>query len=178
MLLVGIAACYLGYQFATSRFIFDRYILLALPVAVWLALDAVPRAVALAPAALGAIAGMAVFSVGATHEYLAWNAARARAIAALRDRGVPDDEIDGGFEPNAERRFTGYLARTGKVAPDTLWWSRGERYRLAFQPDATPGCAAIAAYSYWTWPGTGGRAIHVLDCGARRPPPDRREGGG
>jgi hypothetical protein len=168
LLLVGTAALYLVVQAATSRFLFDRYVFVAMPAAVWLALDALPAPLGTARVALAAIALVALFSVGATREYLAWNGARDRAVRDLEARGVPASDIDGGFEVNGARLFAAWFRRTGTLNGEgrNVWWAGDARHRLAFRADAIPGCREESAWPYWSWPGAGPRAIHVLDCGS------------
>ena len=173
LLLVAFAACYLGWHLATGKILFDRYVFVIMPVMIWLAIDAVGRRVALAPVSLAIFAVIAVFSIGATHEYLAWNAARDTAVRDLETRGVAAADIDGGFEINGPRRFASYVHETGLICGKgpNLWWGEGARYVLGFWPDISePGCQAIARYPFWTWPLTGERAVYVLDCAANRAP--------
>jgi len=43
---------------------------------------------------------MGIFSVGATHDYLAWNRTRWQALSDLQQKGISPHEIDGGYEFN------------------------------------------------------------------------------
>ncbi|HJL18875.1 MAG TPA: glycosyltransferase family 39 protein [Sandaracinaceae bacterium LLY-WYZ-13_1] len=81
---------------------FDRYLLTQLPfvpVSLWAAADrregAEPISTAIGAAAL---ALFAAFSVAGTHDYLAWQRARWEGVARLEARGVPREDIRGGFE--------------------------------------------------------------------------------
>jgi hypothetical protein len=166
VLLVGCAVLYLGWTLGTSSFVFDRYLLPVMPAALWLVWAGVPESVARSRLALALLALVAVFSLGATREYLAWTEARERAVRELEASGVPAADIDGGFEVNGPRHFAAFAARTGKLLGDSRspWWVEGARYRVAFWPSTDGRCRTIRSYPFWTWPGSGDRAIHVLDC--------------
>jgi hypothetical protein len=154
----GYALSLIAWQVATTGFLFDRYVFVLMPAAIWLALEHAPPRSSL-PLVL--LIPVALFSVGATREYLGWAGARDRAVRALEASGVAADQIDGGFEINAERRFAGFFARTGRLGGERgEWWSEGARYRISFFPD--PRCPTVARERYWSWFRT--RAIEVLDC--------------
>jgi hypothetical protein len=166
LLLLGLAALYLSWVLGTSAVVYDRYLLPVLPVAVWIALDALPAEVVWSSVTVGALLVTALLSAGATREYLAWNGARAAAVHDLQARGVRDTDVDGGFEVNGPRFFEEFVRRTGQLENKAgTFWVENARYRLAFGP--LPDCREIVRYPFWTWPGTGERAIVVLDCGAQ-----------
>jgi hypothetical protein len=75
---------------------------------------------------------LALFSVTATHDYLAWNKARWKAIRRLLERDeVRPAQIDGGFEFNGLYMYSPYYQRSkGK----SWWWVRDDMYMLAFGP--------------------------------------------
>jgi len=155
----------------TSSIVFDRYIFPAMPAAVWVMVGAVPESVGRSRLVAALLAFVAVFSLGATREYLAWTDARDRAVRDLEASGVSADDIDGGFEVNGPRHFAAFVARTGKLlgGPQAPWWVEGARYRIAFWPSTDGRCRTVRSYPFWTWPGSGDRAIHVLDCAASAP---------
>jgi hypothetical protein len=171
LLFLASAVLYLGWNLMTSRFIFDRYLMPIMPAALWLAADALPCPAGRSRAAWGLVLVVALFSVGATHQYLSWNAARDRAARALAARGIADDEVDGGFEINGARHFEAHFRRTGELfAPSpTPWWTPHARYHILFRPESRLDCRPLSdppSWPYWSWPGTGARALYVLDCGA------------
>ena len=181
LLLLTSSVIYLGWHVATGSIVFDRYVFPLMPAVVWIALDAAPLDLARSRVAIAAIAVMAIFSVGATREYLGWNSARDHAVRDLEARGVSADGIDGGFEVNGPRHFSAYLARTGRLVgrQPTPWWVGGARWRISFWPTSEPGCTTAAEYPFWSWPGGGARAIRVIDCPASvrfDVPPDERSG--
>jgi 4-amino-4-deoxy-L-arabinose transferase-like glycosyltransferase len=164
VLLVGYIVTYLAYQLGTGTFLFDRYLLPILPAVVLLALDAAPAA-ARSPAIPACLAVVGLFSAFATREYMSWNEARSKAVAALIAKGVPADLIDGGFEINGPLQFDRYLARTGdRLGDNRYFWIVDAPYVISFRPARHPGCTVVARFPFWTWPGGGSPAIAALDC--------------
>ena len=167
-MLIGVAGVfYLGWHLCTGPFLFDRYVLPVLPLS-WI------LGVAMAGDALRRWPFIVLFSAGAlisaagTHEYLQWNAARAQAVSDLIASGIPTAQIDAGFEYNGPWRFEEYLRSGGTLHhPDSSWWSPRMPYRLAFEPHR--GCETVGRYPFWTWPGGGQPAIHVLHCSDSAP---------
>ncbi|HEX7478917.1 MAG TPA: glycosyltransferase family 39 protein [Polyangiales bacterium] len=159
---VGVA--YLGWHVATAQFIFDRYLLPLLPLILLLALDVLPEPVVASRWALLLLALGGLWAVAGTREYLSWNDARWAAVRALSAQGIPDDQVDGGYEVNGPRHFLPYFKRTGRLLPKGYaFWISNAPYRLSFWPDS-PGCETYARYPFWTWPGGGEHAMHVLRC--------------
>jgi Dolichyl-phosphate-mannose-protein mannosyltransferase len=171
LLIVALAGCYLGWHVVTAGFLFDRYVFVVMPFMVWITLDRVGPELASSRWAHGAVLLFAIFSAGATREYLAWNAAREQAVRGLEARGISPRDIDGGFEVNGPRHYQAHFARTKTLMTDRPhpWWIKDARYRLSFWPAATPGCRTLERHPFWTWPGSGPRAIYVLECGAAAP---------
>ncbi len=169
LLLLSFAGAYLLWHLCTATFIFDRYLLPLLPVVFLLGLDAAPPFLSRSRVVLGVLLVSGLFSVAATHEYLSWNDARDRAVRALQARGIPDADVDGGFEVNGPRHFEAFRRRTGKLSADGYFWLEKARYRVSFWPSRTPSCSTTERYPYWTWPGGGDLALYVLDCGVTSP---------
>jgi 4-amino-4-deoxy-L-arabinose transferase-like glycosyltransferase len=167
VLLLGACATYLLWHLATGPFLFDRYLLPALPMVVLLGLQAAPAQVPRSPLFLGWIVALAVFSLGGTREYLSWNDARDRAVRALFASGIPVGDVDGGFEVNAPRHFEAYLKRTGALTRDESFWLKRTPYRISFWPASDPACTTEARYPYWTWPGSREQAVYVVHCPAQ-----------
>ena len=133
---------------------FDRYFLILLPLLMPIALlNTNPsKNRALIGAALAVIIIFGVFSVGATHDYFAWNRARWQAYGDLVGKHkVPVTSVHGGYECN------GWLAYTDK--PN---WETAIRafYALAFGP--IPGYREIARYPFHRWMPPGDGEILVL----------------
>ena len=148
--------------------IFDRYVLVFLPVLLAL-FAALYQGREIAP---GWIAGSLsaavtavylVFGVAATHDYLDWNRSRWTAAATLHAKwGVPVEEVDGGFEYNnlldARKRLRArWIHRPGvaEVIQETA-----RPYRLAFSP--LPSSEVIALVETHPWLPTSVRAICCL----------------
>jgi hypothetical protein len=164
-LIGSVGALYMLWHLLADSFVFDRYILPLLPLCWLLCLAAIPTA--WEPLRRWPLIGLlflgGLLSAAGTHEYLSWNAARARAVHELLQSGIGREQIDAGFEWNGVWRFEDYLRRTGSLySPGHSWWSGELPYRLSFGP--RPGCETYRLYPYWTWPGGGEAAIYVLHC--------------
>jgi hypothetical protein len=104
--------------------------------------------------ATAVLAGLMLYAICGTHDYLGWNNARWTAVNDLMaNEQVKPDEIDGGFEFNALYFFN--------PNPDVLktdkswWWVQNDTYMISFGP--VPGYSALKEYSYTRWlpPGQG-----------------------
>jgi len=139
--LLLLSGLFLGFFLLLSRYFLDRHILVLLPpVAACVAADArCPRRSLLAA---GAVV-FSLFSLAATHDYLAWNTARWEALRELAARRrVSLQEIDGGFEFNgwhlAEK--LGTVPSDEDVRPadpwerKSWWWVVDDRFVVAFRP--------------------------------------------
>lgn len=149
---------------------FDRYLLAPLPfIALLLALSST-----LAPSGSwrvrGAViltASMAVFTVMAQHDLMAWNRARWAALADLERSGVTAAQIDGGFEYNGLRAYRAdYVAKPGR----SWWWVDDNQFMVTF--GAVRGYTQRAAYPYETWAPPARRSILVVER-ATQPVPRR-----
>ncbi len=101
---------------------------------------------------------MAIFSITATHDYLAWNSARWQALHDLTVKeNIPTTHIDGGFE------FGGwYNFHEIEMAMDTQkswWWVMEDDYILTF--GEIPDYDIHSEYIYHSW-WRGERRILVL----------------
>lgn len=111
---------------------YDRYILIFITLAIGICAS-VPRkktatflSIILRRAALVLLAIYALFSVTATHDYLAWNRVRWNALQELtREAKVPFDRIQGGFE------FYGWY-RFGKNSVMEWWREKHYDYIVSF----------------------------------------------
>jgi len=125
--------------------VFDRYFLVFLPLLLAL-IVALGHGQHMIPGRLvewlsaSVMAVYLVFGVAATHDYLGWNRARWAATAELHERwGVPEEEIDGGFEYNnlldSRKRYrTRWVHRPGHTE---IIDNPSRPYRLAFEPLAS-----------------------------------------
>jgi hypothetical protein len=160
LLLLSASAIYLADLLATCPLLFDRYLLLLMPLAAWLAVDALPRGRGLGAAGWGVLVVLAACSVQAERSYLGWHGALHGAVRALEARGVDPGEIDAGFEENAARHFIPFFARTGRLLPDDdSFWVTGARYRITFVP--LPACRVLERVPYFS---VGRDALYVHDC--------------
>ena len=165
LLIIGISVCYFA-GLCLVRFIFDRYIAFLLPFTMLLVIDRCPAAIAKAKLAWLFVSMVAVFSIGASHEYMSWNAARHASVIKLLSAGVPSNQIDGGYEVNGVLRAVPAAVRGEKDmgTNEDPWWGKHARYRLAFTERSSTGCTPIDQLPYWSWPGTGPHAIYTLAC--------------
>lgn len=96
------------------------------------------------------------FAVAGTHDYLAWNRARWRALHDLAHQKVPYKKIDGGFEVNGWYR---YDPNRPNQSLRSLW-VKGEKYMIAF--GQVPGYFGVRSYTYDRWMPPGRGRILVL----------------
>jgi 4-amino-4-deoxy-L-arabinose transferase-like glycosyltransferase len=151
-----------------TSFYFDRYLIPVLPFAIAAALgdcrDVQPHAAAWVLLAL-----LGWYAVAGTHDYMAWNRARYRAIAMLEQQGVGPEQIDGGFEYNAW-----HLAAELKTWPSTAearvgqprerkswWWVVDDRYVVSFHE--LDGYRIVATFTYPHWLGKAPGRVLMLE---------------
>jgi len=131
---------------------FDRYLIPALPfLAAGLVafrsqadfLPSKPRQILIA----ALLAGLAVFSVLGTRDYLAWNRTRWQALDNLMAADqIKPANIDGGFEFNGFYLYTpDYRCVPGK----SFWWIDDDTYMVTFNP--VPGYSIYRDYCYRHW---------------------------
>lgn len=127
----------------------DRYFLPFGPLVCLLVVAAVdnPRASAAGDrAALAVLVVLGLFSVGATHDYLAWNRARWTATAALTAAGIDAKRIDGGYEFNGWFTYDpAYVFTEAK----SWWWVVDDEYVIASGP--VPGYRVEQEYAFSRW---------------------------
>ena len=108
---------------------YDRYILIFITLAIGICAT-VPRkktatflSIIFRGAALVLLAIYALFSVAATHDYLAWNRVRWNALQELtREAKVPFDRIQGGSNSMAGIDLTGTQSWNGGARSITITW--------------------------------------------------------
>jgi len=109
---------------------------------------------------------IAGFSTLATQDYLSWNRARWRAIAALEAKGVDPYVIDGGpeyvFPRDPELALSLWRGWGAKSIRDTWrWWRvRDDQYIISFSP--VPGYKEIGRQNYFSGMAFGERAVLIL----------------
>jgi hypothetical protein len=137
--------------------LYDRYLLLFVPLAIVVSFVICSRGkppsrrwMALAVLCLLAYGA---FSVAGTHDYLAWNRPRWRALRTLTAaKHIRPDQIDGGFEFN----YNYYTYRS----PEHLSVLGECDFLIAFCP--APGYAEVERYTFRRWLQPGEGAILVL----------------
>jgi len=112
------------------------------------------------------------YAVAGTHDYLAWNRARATGLAELAAAGVAPEAIDGGMEFNAwhlalklgvwpsDADVRGGKAPTVK----SWWWVVDDRYVVSFRP--LPGYEVRRSLPYTRWLVPGSGRVVVLERGS------------
>lgn len=98
------------------------------------------------------------FTVGATHDYLAWNRARWRAVNDLTNElGITPSEIDGGFEFNGWHLYNPrFQHRPGK----SWWWVEEDAYAISF--GIVEGYTEMRRYPFQRWVPPGRSDIKIL----------------
>jgi hypothetical protein len=79
-------------------FLWDEYLLVFVPAGLYLGLKSGRMSRPAWVAALALIAAMMTYGIVETGELMAWNTARWTAARRLVERGVPPEQIDGGYE--------------------------------------------------------------------------------
>jgi hypothetical protein len=162
---------------AQSAYFLDRYLLAMLPLTE-AGIVALSRELRLGAGFAVALAVSALYAIGGTHDYMAWNRARWSLLADLEARGVAAERIDGGVEYNAER----LAARLGSAPTDaeakrgqsqgvkSWWWVVDDEWILAFGPLEGYAIADSARFARWLPPGEGRvLELHRESSAAQRP---------
>lgn len=156
--------CGYGVFISIGQFVFDRYMLLHLPLAIWIGLSlfdkfetgSIPRFV-MGMCSFFLVMSLTFGMVG-THDSLEWNRVRFGALELLEQRGVQPTQIDGGAEYNSWKR-------TGPMRPlifgDKSWWYvADDQYAIAF--NEIPGFERIEAHPFDVWYGLKSDTIWVV----------------
>jgi hypothetical protein len=176
VLLVVTALFYAGPLTFAYMGLYDRYILVWIPLALLLIWEGfrpdaaavvspspspLPRRIGTA-LALATTPAFLILGVAGTHDYLVWNRARWAAVDGLiRDSKVPPEKIDGGFEvanyfyylPRINLRRAERLAtlppgqKDAIMAPDPI----DPPFMIAVGPPSQPQHAVIARYPLSEW---------------------------
>lgn len=87
-----------------------------------------------------------LFSVCATHDFLAWNRVRWRALGHLMQQGIKPAQIDGGLEFNGWHLYKSNY----KSTPDkSWWWVQDDTYIVG--ASVLPGYTLFGKYKVDTW---------------------------
>lgn len=131
---------------------------------------------------------VALYGVGATHDAFAMLRARMNAVGELKARGVPDTEIDGGWEFNtwtilkrsndlmmdekSKRLFSKAVAKNPQVVcrPEfsEMMPTGLPKYALSYDPKECGGPVGIPAVPYHDWFGPRNTSIYIVS--AWKPP--------
>ncbi len=99
-----------------------------------------------------------IFSVTATHDYLAWNSSRWKALNYLTEEiKVSYKNIDGGLEFNG---WYGYDSKYKRKKNKSWWWVIDDEYKVTFGPMLNH--SEIKKYSYTSWLSLEQRYIYIL----------------
>jgi hypothetical protein len=146
-----------------NEYIFDRYILLLTLLIIFMfavSLKDKLRTLKKKWYALSLIIllPIVIFSVAATHDYLAWNRARWDALNILTGTlKISPGEIDGGYEFNGSRNYSdNYSAQKDK----SWWWVHDDKYLVTM--NAVNGYQKFFDVPYYSWIKRRTFLIHVL----------------
>jgi hypothetical protein len=135
-----------------NEYIFDRYILLlTLLIILMLAVSLKDNFGILNKKwyalSLIILLPIVVFTVSASHDYLAWNRARWDALNFLTGRlKISPGEIDGGYEFNGLRNYSdNYSAQKNK----SWWWVYDDKYLVTMNP--VTGYQYFFEVPYYSW---------------------------
>jgi hypothetical protein len=123
---------------------FDRYMLLSVASAILFLATLAPKPQAWFKGAVLLI--FALFSMLATHDYLAWNRARAQAFEWLKRNDIRMQRVDAGYEYNGWHHY--HPARKGQPGK-SWWWVDDDEWMIAFGP--RPGYVMQAGFTYQRW---------------------------
>jgi hypothetical protein len=146
--------------------LWDEYLLVLLPVSLYLVLREAP--VSLRGAAVGALAcaGLFLYSLREQGDYMAWNEARWRMGRALVQTGVAPETIQGGFEWLGWYDFEKALPAAIEAGrgDDLFGWTNvfPDRYFLSFEPQ--PRTRTIGSAPYTSRLGAAGVVLLLEDA--------------
>lgn len=138
---------YSGFLMLETLF-FDRYLIQLFPFVLML-IFAVNREwkPKYSTWALIALLGMSLYSIGGTHDYLAWHRAKKGALEYLTEEiQIPTNQIDGGFEFNGWHRKVGQKKWLGGKSP---WWVEKDYYAVTFGD--IKGYKRLKAFPFKRW---------------------------
>jgi hypothetical protein len=99
-----------------------------------------------------------VFTIGATHDYLAWNRSRWHALNDLMEESrILPNNIDGGYEFNGWYLYDFKYKESRGKSP---WWVDKDDYIISFGP--LDGYEAVKQYPFRGWLFSGQTNIFVL----------------
>lgn len=155
--IISLLFSFLGIYFFPigMHVIFDRY-LLPMPVLVLILIyliqaNTVPKPTErpllwLRSLSVGLFGVYLLFSICATHDYLAWNRVRWQALNNLMQQGIEPTEIDGGLEFNGWHL---YKAGYKSVPTKSWWWVQNDTYMTSIS--LLPGYTLFQRHKVNTW---------------------------
>lgn len=150
-----------GGVMALTWLVYDRYALVLVPYAIALVLAARPRIHV--PAAVGALAMLAIVTGFAMRDHLSYNAALWNAVEVLERSGVPQRDINGGYMVNGWLQYAHpeQAHRNTEGQLDIPWvTTKSERpYKIANR--VSPGWREVSRFPYERWLGASGH-IYAL----------------
>jgi hypothetical protein len=122
--------------------VLDRYLFALLPIAILWVLQLYRKYFSqpLPAASYVALAGIAIFSVGGTHDWFALNRARLQAASVLHSSGVPDNKMMLGLDYDSRTQFKYFPAIAAPRARVPDWI-----YHASPRPDLPDDCVI------WSW---------------------------
>jgi len=160
--------------FSNASQIHDRYLLfLVIPISGFAVSSSFHKAgfsrklPALALSAI-LVTSIGLFSVLATHDYMAWNRARWRATDYLAEQGIPPTKVDGGYEYNNWVMFDPHA-----TPPFANGWYPvfDDEYLITIAP--MPGYEVVRqfSFSHWLWPDSSSvDVLHRINASSRLQP--------
>ena len=144
---IGFCIFYLMFV-GVSFFVIDRYLFVFVPFVIFVIGVTMERFTV--PGKIG-LAVFMLFSIAATHDYLAWNRARWQAIQTLERQGVRPEQMDGGFEFNGN-----YMPSTASTRDRNLkswWFVRDDEWVVSFGSLWGYDAVSVVPYQRWLPPG-------------------------
>lgn len=138
---------YSGFLILETLF-FDRYLIQLFPFVLMLIFVANRKwSNKYSTWAVIALLVMSLYSIGGTHDYLAWHRAKNEALEHLTEKmKIPTNQIDGGFEFNGWHRKPGQKKWLGGKSP---WWIEKDYYAVTFGD--IKGYKRVKAFPFKRW---------------------------
>jgi len=162
--IVPLAGCLMAVLTFLIVILWDEYLIVFIPAAMFLTLRLAPITRAGLVSAAAVCVAMFLYGAAEMADYMAWNRARWSAANALVAEGIPPEEIAGGLEWVGWHEFerTLPIARQQGLGRDLLGWMKvtPDRVFLSFSP--IDGYRIRSTVPYESWLG-GRRQLFVLE---------------
>jgi hypothetical protein len=145
-------------------YMFDRYVLVFVPMGLMMLFLVFPSQLVSMPRRVYAwcfalLMPFIIYDVTATHDYMAWNRAKWKALDVMTGiHRVSPLEMDGGYEFNGIHNYdVGYVSEPGK----SWWWVADDKYVTGMGPLA--GYHVFHKEPYYSWTRLEEKNVFILE---------------